>query len=123
MKTFKRIDLVAQAILVVVFAFVLLIKRNTELVPTYLQVVGGWQILSLIIHAINRWHPYKGGRRYNFQLVLAGFVIILFLILFIEPLFVLAHYITIIFMLLPLYYLWVCYMEVFYYNKRPLELI
>jgi len=123
MKTFKRTDLIVQSILIVVFAVILLVRQNTSVLITYLAVVGGWQLVSLVVHFINKWHPYKGGRRFNFELVLAGFALVTCLMPFIEPLRRLVYLFLILLLLMPLYYLWVCFMEVFYYSKRPLELI
>ena len=123
MKTHKRIDLTVQAILLVVFAILLTVNQTATLLPTYLEVVGGWQILSLVIHFINRWHPLRGSRRHNFQLVLLALILVMCLMPFFQILGTLFYHVLIVILLLPLYYLWVCFMEVFYYTKRPLELI
>ena len=123
MKTFKRLDLAFQTILIIVIAIVTTFHNASSILTDFFVIVVGWQFLGIIIHFINRWHSYKGGRRYNFQLVLVGSIALLVLMRFIELPLILSYPIAYAVLLLPLYYLWVCFMEVFYYTKRPLELI
>jgi hypothetical protein len=122
MKTFKRIDLLVQLISMVITVIVFIVNA-LDATWILFQIVAGWQLLSIIIHFINRWHPYKGGRRYNFQLVLISTLILLVLIRFFHLLLILAYPVAFTVLLMPLYYWWVCYTEVFNYSKRPLELI
>ena len=123
MKTFKRIDLAFQTILIMVIAIVINFNIASSLSTVLLEIVAVWQLLSIIIHFLNKWHSYKGGRRYNFQLALVGSIVLLLLLRFIKLPLILAYPIAYTILLMPLYYLWVCFMEVFYYTKRPLELI
>jgi hypothetical protein len=123
MKTFKRIDLLIQAVLIVVFAIVFGADTGSTLCVILFEIIAAWQVLSLIIHFVNRWHPYKGGRRYNFQLALAGCLIMLCLIRTIDALNAIVYPFAFLLLLMPLYHFRVCFMEVFHYTKRPLELI
>jgi hypothetical protein len=87
-------------------------------------VVGGWQVISMIVHAANGWFTEGGSKRYTyhwivvitFMIVLLGFAIypiliyLLFMLLFVSP-------------FMAVYYTWLCFDEVRKMNQRPLALL
>ena len=122
MRTFKKIDLLIQLILIIVFTIIDIVYHKSLSILAF-SIVGGWQLVSMAIHCINKWHPMKGGRRFNFQIIIVTlFVFVCLAELFLQPAF-LQHFLPFTLAVLSIYYAYVCYMEIFYYSKRPLELI
>ena len=63
MKTFKIIDVVISLMLILLFTIWMFIDPSPEvLIPGYL-ITGGWQLISMLVHAINKWFTKKGSTR------------------------------------------------------------
>lgn len=122
MKTFKRIDLAVQVALIISFTITILIAGIKALINGFL-VIGAWQLLSMVVHFLNKWHGSKGGRRYNFQLVILSLALLVCLMPVFPVLFIVLYFAVFIIPILVICYAWICFMEVFHYVKRPLELI
>jgi hypothetical protein len=119
MKTFKLIDFWINVVLISFFV-ILAIFEATEYINGFGEyiglgyfIVGGWQIIGMLIHANQHWFTEKKGIRNNYHwftffAVLAMFTIVWFyVLLFIAP-------------FLALFYTWICYNEIFVKMKRPL---
>ena len=122
MKNFKTIDFIIQVFLIISF----IIKSTLNIDQTFIYgyfIVGGWQVISMIVHQINKWYTNQGSRRFYYHRITAatlfiipsGFIIPNFFIVWVPLLFVAP--------IMAIYYLAICYREVFYPAKRPLELI
>jgi len=59
MKRFKTIDLFINIILIIGSAVYCLIKQDGTFFYGYF-IVGGWQVISMIVHAYNKCFIYKG---------------------------------------------------------------
>lgn len=117
MKTFKIIDVWTSIGLIISFS-ILIIKDggidifNNTLFAGYF-VVGGWQVMSMLVHAITRTFTY--GARYVYHWITLISVMTMpmgsFWILLITAPF------------MAVFYTWLCYREVYIKMKRPLDLL
>ena len=58
MKKFKTIDLWVSIILIIGFTIVSLIRYDGTFMVGYF-VVGGWQLVSMIVHVVKKWFIKK----------------------------------------------------------------
>ena len=122
MKDFKTIDFIIQVFLVIYLTITSLVNMDQTFIYGYF-IVGGWQVISMIVHQINKWYTNQGSRRFYYHRITAatliiipsGFIIPNFFIVWVPLLFIAP--------IMAIYYLAICYREVFYPAKRPLELI
>lgn len=122
MKDFKTIDFIIQVFLVIYLTITSMVNMDRTFIYGYF-IVGGWQVISMIVHQINKWYTNQGSRRFYYHRITAatlfiipsGFIIPNFFIVWVPLLFVAP--------IMAIYYLAICYREVFYPAKRPLELI
>ncbi|CAN5713052.1 hypothetical protein BH11BAC3_BH11BAC3_43260 [soil metagenome] len=114
MKKFKTIDLTINVALIIGSVIFGLINRGESFIGGYF-VVGIWQVISMVIHAWNKWFTGKRGQRYMYHwitlisvatLPLGSFWILLFTAPF-----------------MAIYYTWLCYHEVYVRMQRPLALL
>ncbi len=111
MKTYKLYDLLISTALIVIFLVISLLQKDHSFFIGYF-VVGGWQLISMIVHIYYNWFTQQGGKRYYYSsavfiiLVIAalGFVIYPFLLIFYVLLFAAPF--------MAVYYAWICYTEV-----------
>ncbi len=123
MKKLKQIDAWVSIVLIAGFTTWSLVRLDDTFIIGYF-VVGGWQLLSMIVHAINGWFCEKGSRRYHYQWVVTialllaalGFVIYPLLFIVLVPLLFLAP-------TMAVWYTWLCYQEVYKKMRRPMELL
>ena len=114
MRKFKTIDLFISIALITGFTIYCLIKMDQSILIAYF-VVGGWQVISMVVHAINKWFSTRGSERYIYHWISfislatmpAGSVWIL---LFTAP-------------IMALYYTLLCYQEVYVKMRRPMALL
>jgi hypothetical protein len=123
MKQFKIIDFWISIGLIVFFTVLSFAKMGETFLYGYFAV-GGWQIISMVIHFINKWFCNKGTVRYNYQravfvlilISLAGLVfkpllfLVLFLLVFAAP-------------VMAVYYTFICHEEIYVKMQRPLALL
>lgn len=68
MKLFKITDIVLSLVMIILFT----IKVATAGSPDWIFIgyftTGGWQIISMIIHALNSWHT----RKWDFATCITG---------------------------------------------------
>ncbi len=110
MKKFKQVDLLINIILISGFLIVSLIKQDMTFMTGYF-VVGGWQVISMIVHAWNHWFTHKGARYYYHWITFISLITMpvgsFWLLLFVAP-------------VMAVYYTWICYNEVYVKMQRPL---
>lgn len=122
MKLFKLTDMWVSAILLVIFMVLSIINPGKFLIAGYFGV-GGWQLISMIIHAANKWFISRKGSRYYYHRVvaitlaiaLAGFftplsLSIFFILLFATP-------------VMAVFYVTICYKEIQLMTRRPLSML
>ncbi len=111
MKKFKLFDFYFNGALIAGFTILSLVKSDDTVFLAYF-VVGGWQVISMIIHISAKWFTQKGTARYMYNWVtfvslitfpLGSFWILLFTAPF-----------------MAIYYTCQCYNEVYIKMQRPL---
>ena len=115
MKTIKCIDLGISILLIGWFTLKVLFE-GTDLLITAYFIVGGWQSLSMILHAVMGWFTRKNSVRFNYHWVAFISVITMpagsiWVLLYVAP-------------FMALFYAGLCAYEIKYlYRKRPLSLL
>lgn len=112
MKEFKLIDIWVSIVLIIGFSIYSLIKFDHSFLIGYF-VVGGWQVISMIVHAAQKWFTGKDGPRYVYNWI--TFIALItfpigsyWILLFIAP-------------CMAIYYTWQCYYELYILMRRPLD--
>lgn len=121
MKKFKMIDCWVSAILIVIFTVLSIpasIKTGWMLNNTVLTgyfVVGGWQVISMIVHSIKQSFTRKGSSRLIYHVITIVSIVTIpagsFYILFLTAPF------------MAIYYTFLCFDETYNKMKRPLALL
>ncbi len=122
MKKFKLFDVWGSIILIAGFTVVSLVRLDATFLTGYF-IVGGWQVISMLVHAINGWFCERGSKRYNYHCIVAitivvtlsGFAIYPLLFIFVPLLFVAPF--------MAIWYCCLCYEEVYVKMQRPLSLL
>lgn len=114
MKKFKRIDAIISLVLITVFAIATIINRDNTFIIGYF-VVGGWQVISMLVHAYYKCFTQKKSSRYVYHWItlislLTMPVGSIFILLFIAP-------------IMAVYYTGLCFAEVKRMNMRPLAIL
>ncbi len=123
MKKFKQMDAWISIILIIVFTMLSLIRLDDTFLIGYF-VVGGWQVISMIIHAVNGWFCEKGSKRYRYHWIVGITLLTVLLGLGIYPLlFIILLVLLFIAPLMAVWYCWLCYEEVYVKMQRPLSLL
>jgi hypothetical protein len=123
MKTFKQIDLAISIALMTGFFIAALIKQDGTFIMGYC-VTGGWQIISMIVHAADGTFAGKGTARYNYHWVVAGIISIALCswAIQLQPLlmvlFILGAVLIFIAPFMAIYYSWLCWTELLTLRKR-----
>lgn len=114
MKKFKKIDVWVSITLITGFAIATIINRDYTFLAGYF-IVGGWQVLSMLVHIY--YHSFtqkKGIRRIYHWLTLFSLVTMpvgsYLILLFAAP-------------FMAVFYTGLCYDEVRKMNQRPLALL
>lgn len=123
MKNFKIFDLSISIILILFFTPAFLFWRESIFLSGYF-VVGGWQVISMLIHFSNRWFTAKGSSRDTYQMaVLSIFLITLLGLLFTPVLFMLLYFLLVVAPLMAILYSIICFNEIRSLSIRPLSLL
>lgn len=120
MKEFKTIDLWISILLIIGFFIYSLIQRDYTFLIGYC-VVGGWQIISMIVHAARQWFTDTHGTRYTYHWIVAiicvatviGLIFPSMLMLVLYPMIFAAPFMAVL-------YTCLCYRELYVKMKRPL---
>ncbi len=112
MKKIKLIDFWISVALIITFLAISLITQDGTFIIGYF-VVGGWQVISMVVHMYGNWFNEKKGKRRVYHWItgislvsmpLGSFYILVFTAPF-----------------MAIYYTWICYDEVFVkMQQRPL---
>lgn len=114
MKKFKKIDTWISIILITGFAIATIINRDNTFLLGYF-VVGGWQVVSMLVHVYNQSFTQKKGTRRNYHWItlislitmpVGSFLILLFTAPF-----------------MAVFYTCLCFDEVRKMNQRPLAML
>ena len=123
MKTFKLIDVWISLTLITVFVLLDLLPVENSFIMGYF-VVGGWQLISMVVHVIAGWFGDKGGLRYRYQWTVLLIILATLLFLAVYPLLLLWLLALLIGApLMAVWYTLICYQEVYVKMKRPLDSI
>ncbi|MEP7255608.1 MAG: hypothetical protein ABI666_07510 [Ferruginibacter sp.] len=111
MKKFKTIDMWISIALITGFGIASIINHDYTFIIGYFAV-GGWQVISMIVHAVDKWFTEKRGARYIYHWITFISVITMpigsfWILLFTAP-------------FMAVYYTWLCYNEVYVKMQRPL---
>lgn len=114
MKKFKEIDAWISIILIAGFTVATAINWDNTFILGYC-VVGGWQIISMLVHTYNKWFTQKKSPRYVYNWITLISLITMpvgsyLILLFTAP-------------FMAVYYTWLCFGEVRKMNQRPLALL
>ena len=120
MKKFKKIDIYISILLIAGFTLMSFVNMDSTFFVGYF-VVGGWQLVSMVIHAALGWFTQAYTRRYVYQFIVLGIIVMalsglvfeFLLILLAFPLLFAAPF-------MAMYYTWICYYELNTIIKRPL---
>ena len=120
MKKFKEADIAISILLIVVFITFSLAKRDYTFLIRY-SMVGGWQLISIVIHLYNAWFTQKRSQRYYYTWAVFIIIIIAVSGFAIYPLLLIFCFLLFASPFMALYYIWICYREIKQLNQRPLH--
>jgi hypothetical protein len=114
MKKFKQVDCFISIALILTFSIVSLINMDGTFIIGYL-VVGGWQVISMIVHSYHHWFTGKKSVRSAYHWLTLFSLITMpvgscILLLFIAP-------------FMAIFYTWLCYHELYVKMQRPIHLL
>ncbi len=120
MKKFKTLDVWISIVLIIGFLAFGLIKLDETFIYGY-YVVGGWQLISMVVHFINHWFTHDAGTRAVYQ----KWVFIIFIttgISLVYPLITMIILLVLLFAapFMAVFYTFICYDEVYTKMQRPL---
>lgn len=118
MKRFKIIDFWINTGLIISFIIVAILEKGRNFMATYFLagyfIVGGWQVISMIVHLVARCFIYKGGKRYWYNWITLIAVSTMpgsfWALLYVAP-------------FMAVYYAYICYRETYVMMQRPLALL
>jgi hypothetical protein len=112
MKTFKLIDFWVSAGLIIVFTVLSLFKQDDTFMVGYF-VVGGWQVISMLVHVFTNTFTHGARSVYHWITLITVFTMpigSIWILLFAAP-------------FMAVYYTWICYNEVYIKMRRPLSVL
>lgn len=115
MKKFKIVDYWISIVLIAGFTIALLIKHDFELQILSYLIVGGWQVISMLVHIFKGWFNRAGFTRNIYHWI----TLISLMTISIGSYLILA--VTAPFM--AVFYTWLCWHEVHVKMKRPLAVL
>jgi len=110
--SFKKADIVVQSALLVITGSIWFFDSNLAMTGFFLGM-GGWQLLSMAIHLIQRWNQQFLARRIYHYAILSIVLIFLMSLLYAPVMIWVLYLLLFITPLLAFYYLVICYLEVF----------
>ena len=134
MKRFKIIDVWISILLIIFCVMRSLILSNNAHWDNFFYIkkdvaegyfiVGGWQFISIIVHALNKSFAVKISKRYRYQITvffLVGISLLVFIFKIPGILFALLLLLFIAGPFMAIYYIYICYQETYVKMKRPLD--
>ena len=123
MKKFKQIDVWVSMSLILAFAIVSIIRFDLTFITGYF-VVGGWQLISMLVHAINGWFCESGTARLRYHWTITITIMLILLGLAIYPLlFFILLALLFIAPFMAIGYTRICYHEVYVKMQRPMAVL
>lgn len=123
MKTFKQWDAWISTGLIVTFTLYGLYTRDARFFTGYF-VVGGWHIISMLVHQQQQCFTYKGGARYYYHRLVLLLAAASLLGLALPPLLLLTLYLLLFASpAMALFYTALCFKETYYKMQRPLAVL
>jgi hypothetical protein len=120
MKKFKLIDTWVSIALILVGTIVSLVKLDNSFMMVYC-IVGGWQMISMLVHAIKGWFTHLKTARYNYHALVTILAALSLVGLLITPV---LYFVMIALLfaapIMAVFYTWLCYEEVYVKMQRPL---
>ena len=123
MRKFKLYDTWINISLITGFAIISLVKLDSTFLIGYC-VVGGWQVVSMLMHAANGWFDVKGSGRNIYQATVAVIICLALIGLLLYP----VLYLVLMILLfaapfMAVFYTMICYNEVYVKMQRPISLL
>ena len=123
MKKIKQADLIISIALITVFFVLSFINQDMTFIIGYF-VVGGWQVISMIVHAIYGWYTGKGGRRFIYHCIVLCIILLGLIGLMANIILsILAYPMLFAAPFMAVYYTWICFDEVHVKMQRPITLL
>lgn len=123
MKQFKLYDTWISIGLIIGFTLFSLVKLDYTFLIGYC-VIGGWQLISMVVHGLNRWFVQKGSARYRYHYMVAIIVLLSLVGLLAYPLLMIVLFVLLFAApVMAVYYTWLCYREVYVKMQRPLAIL
>jgi len=119
MKQFKIIDFWISVGLIISFTIINIMEGSLNILENYLLVgyfvVGGWQVISMLVHVFNHCFTAKFGARYIYNWITFIAVVTMplgsiWILLFAAP-------------FMAIGYTYLCYKETYVKMRRPLHLL
>ena len=114
MKKFKEVDVWISIILITGFAIATIINRDYTFLLGYF-ILGGWQVISMLVHIYSKSFTQKKGTRYVYHWITLISLVTMpvgsfWILLFTAP-------------FMAVFYTCLCFAEVRKMNQRPLSLL
>jgi hypothetical protein len=125
MKTFKHVDWLVSLSLILVSIIMIILRGDVFLYGYFF--VGGWQVISMLVHEWTRWFTPKGSLRRSyhravFTLVAIGTIVFLFPFLVYVAI-ILGYALLFVTPFMALFYARMCYDEWKELGRRPLSVL
>lgn len=120
MKNFKKADIIISIVLMIGITICSFVAGVVGLLMGYF-VIGGWQLISMLVHAVNGWHMEKGGSRsvYHRIVIWLAISVVLIILFKLYPLLLaLLFLMMVVAPIMAIYYTCLCYSE---YKKRVID--
>lgn len=120
MKTFKLCDTWISTGLIIIFTLYGLGTGDARFLTGYF-VVGGWHIISMLVHQYQHCFTYKGGARFYYHRIVLLLAIATLLGFAWPPLLMLTLYLLLFASpIMAAFYTSLCFKETYYKMQRPL---
>ena len=111
MERFKKTDLIISISLIIACTIISLLKNDVTFIYSYF-IVGGWQVISMVVHAINGWFTRKGSVRVIYHWIVVIIFVVASLAFMIPVLFAIYYIMLFAAPILAIFYTIICYQEV-----------
>ena len=110
--TFKKTDIIVQSAALLVVGAIWFFDADMAITSFFLGI-GGWQLLSMFIHLVQRWNQQFAARRvYQYSLLVLALVFLTSL-LYAPVMIWVLYFLLFIAPVLAVYYTVLCYLEFF----------
>ncbi|MBK7882769.1 MAG: hypothetical protein IPJ81_02240 [Chitinophagaceae bacterium] len=133
MKKFKIMDMWISIILIIFSITRSIIFYDRFLGPYFLHVkddiiqgyfiVGGWQVISMLVHTFKKWFTIKGNKRFYYQIIVLTIILISILLIVFKSdgIAFMLFFLLAVTPFMAIYYTYICYHEIYIKMKRPLD--